>query len=165
METILVELFRAAADAASFRRSVMSLNGAFDFSSADMIELGTAYFEKHPDRPHDRDMDEVRLGYELVRICVIEKMVLAVPTVRRPLYRTALNDATAAGRVADDLARAIGADGLAVDISRLRAALDDVRRAIDEIPKGMIKERFVGGISSLSNILYVLKMKVRPPVP
>ena len=160
-----VEIFLAAEDVASFRNSIKALGGEFVFDSAAMIALGTAYFEKYPDRGHDRNMDEVRLGYELVRICAIEKMVREIPAERKKLYATALNSAAAVGTAVDGLVRSIGAEGLAADYALLSAALENIKRTIDEIPKGMVKERFVGGVTALFNILYVFKLKARSAAP
>jgi hypothetical protein len=160
-----VGIFLSAKDVGSFRRSVRALDGEFDFDSAAMIALGTAYFEKYPDRGQDRNLDEVRLGYELVRICAIEKMVRGLPAGRKELYRAALSDAAAIGSAVDGLCASIGADGLAADHALLSTALENIKKNIDEIPKGMIKERFVGGVTALFNILYVFRLKLRPPAP
>lgn len=160
-----VGIFLSAKDVGSFRRSIRALDGEFDFDSAAMIALGAAYFEKYPDRGQDRNLDEVRLGYELVRICVIEKMIRGLPAGRKELYRAALSDAAAIGLAVDGLYRSIGADGLAADHRLLSAVLENTKRTIDEIPKGMIKERFVGGVTALFNILYVFRLKIRSPAP
>jgi hypothetical protein len=160
-----VDIFLAAADVESFRRAITALDGDFDFDRAAMIAFGTAYFQKYPDREHDRKMEEVRLGYELVRICAIEKMVRGLPADRKEVYRTALSRPASAGPAAEGLAGSIGPEGLAADIALLGAALEDIKRSIDEIPKGMIRERFAGGVSSLFNLLYVFKMKARPRTP
>jgi hypothetical protein len=153
------DIFLGAHDASSFRGSIRALEGRFDFDSGAMIALGTAYFHKFPDRGQNRNMEEVRLGYELVRICAVEKMILVLPEARKELYRSALSNVAAV----DELSTSIGVDVLAEDVARLGAALDDIKRTIDEIPKGMIKERFVGGVTALFNILYLFKLKVRPP--
>lgn len=160
-----VDIFLSAKDVASFRHAIVALDGEFDFDSAAMIALGTAYFEKHPDSGHDRNMEEVRLGYELARICAIEKMVRRLPADRKDLYRKALRNAAAVGPAVEELSESIGADGLAADHALLSAALDDIKRTIDEIPKGMIRERFAGGVSALFNIIYVFKLKIRLPAP
>ena len=62
-----------------------------------MIELGAAYFERFPDRTRDRNADEVRLGYALVRVAIIEKAVLAVDPARRDAYRTMFDDVVRVG--------------------------------------------------------------------
>lgn len=160
-----VEIFQAVEDVAAFRSSLKALGGEFVFDSAAMIALGAAYFEKYPDRGHDRNMDEVRLGYELVRICAIEKMVREIPVERRELYRSALSNAATVGPAADGLIKSVGAETLAADHALLSAALENIKRTIDEIPKGMVKERFVGGVTALFNILYVFKLKLRSAAP
>lgn len=154
-------VFLSAEDVTSFRESLRALNGEFDFDSPAMIALGTTYFQKHPDRSQNRDMDAVRLGYELVRICAVEKMVQTIPERRRELYRTALSDAASIGESADRLLESVGPAVLAEDHARLNASLDDIKSTINEIPKGMVKERFVGGITALHNMLYVFKLKIR----
>lgn len=163
MSVSLAEIFRSSKDVEAFRRAVRALDGEFDLDSAAMIALGTAYFEKHPDRGQDRNMEEVRLGYELTRVCAIEKMVRGLPAGRKDVYRKALSNAAAVGPAVEELTKSIGADGLAADQALLSDALDGIKRTIDDIPKGMIRERFAGGVSALFNILYVFKMKMRPP--
>jgi hypothetical protein len=76
-----------------------------------------------------------------------------------------LSNAAAIGSAVDGLYGSIGADGLAVDLALLSAALEIIKKNIDEIPKGMIKERFVGGVTALYNILYVFRLKIRSPAP
>jgi len=146
-----------------FRAAILALDGDFPFAAPDMIALGQAYFEAFPDRTHDRNPEEVRLGYALVRVCIIEKTVLAVGPERRETYRTVFNDVARAGPALEPLIAGAGREALSRDCDALSAALEDIKAVIDEIPKGMVKERFVGGISNLFNILYVLRMKARIP--
>jgi len=161
----LTELIRREPDLASFRRAVAALGGDFPLSSADMIELGTAYFERFPDRVHDRNAEEVRFGYAIVRAAVIEKAILGLAPERRPAFREMLEDVSRVGPAVEGLLGSAGPEMLAADIERLSAALAALRATIDEIPKGMIKERFIGGISNLFNILYVIRMKAPRPDP
>lgn len=163
MSASLAELFRREPDLASFRRAVTALGGDFPFASADMIDLGAAYFERFPDRVRDRNADEVRLGYAVVRAAVIEKAVLGLAPDRRPAFREMLDDVSLVGPAVAGLLDSAGPEALAADVERLSSALAALRATIDEIPKGMIKERFVGGISNLFNILYVIRMKA--PLP
>jgi len=156
----LAAVFLREKDLESFRNAVTGLDGVFPFTSADMIALGEAYFEKYPDRTHGRRMDEVRLGYEIVRIAVIEKAVAGFDAVRKNAYRTILGDVAKVASTVAALRRSSGTAALAADGARLRSALEAIKATIDEIPKGMIKERFVGGISNLFNILYVFQMNV-----
>lgn len=164
MTASLAELFRRENDPESFRRAVVALGGDFPFGSADMIELGTAYFERYPDRARDRNAAEIRLGYAVARAALIEKAVLAVDPARRETYRAMLEDVAQVGPSVAALLAASGRDTVRTDHQALAAALAGLKATIDEIPKGMIKERFVGGISNLFNILYFLEMKLRGPL-
>jgi hypothetical protein len=165
MSASLAELFRRGPDLASFRRAVAALGGDFHFSSADMIDLGTAYFERFPDRVHDRNAEEVRIGYAVVRAAIIEKAVLGIPGERQAAFREMLDDVSRVGPAIEGLLGSAGPAALAADIERLSSALNALRTTIDEIPKGMVKERFVGGISNLFNILYLVRMKAKTPRP
>jgi len=161
MSPSLAEIFRREKDAESFRRAVVALGGDFPFSSADMIELGEAYFERYPDRARDRNAEEVLRGYAAARVALIEKALLAVDPSRRAAYRAVLNDVTRVGPAFEELLAASGPGMLLADHDALQASLNTLKAAIDEIPKSMIKERFVGGISNLFNILYVFRMRLR----
>jgi hypothetical protein len=161
MSVSLVEIFRRGNDPESFRRAVIALGGDFPFASADMIELGAAYFERCPDRAQDRDAAEVLLGYAVTRVAIIEKALLAVDPARREAFRAMLNDVAQVGPRFEALRATTGRNVLGADHAALLAALNGLKGVIDEIPKGLIKERFVGGISNLFNILYVVQMKLR----
>jgi hypothetical protein len=165
MSASLAEIFRREPDLGSFRRAVGALGGDFPFSSADMIDLGTAYFERYPDRVHDRNAEEVRLGYAIVRTAVIEKAVLGLGPDRRPAFRAMLDDVSRVGPEVEGLLGSVGPGAFVADIEKLSSGLAALRATIDELPKGMVKERFVGGISNLFNILYVIRMKAPRPEP
>jgi len=159
------DLFRRTADFDSFRRALRSLNGAFPFSSADMIELGKAYFERFPDREQDRNMEEVRLGYAVVRAAIIEKVVLDVDPSRRDCYRAIFGDSVRIGPEAEALLPSTSLEEVLADHDALAASLAALKAVIDEIPKGMIKERFIGGISYFFNILFAVKMSLGSRLP
>ncbi len=161
MSPSLAEIFRREKDAESFRLAVTALGGDFPFSSADMIELGAAYFERFPDRARERNAEEVLRGYATARVAIIEKALLAVDAFRREAYRAMLSDVARVGPSIEALLAASGPDALLAEHDALLAALTALKTTIDEIPKSMIKERFVGGIANLFNILYVIKMRLR----
>ncbi|HPW18244.1 MAG TPA: hypothetical protein PLP83_07675 [Candidatus Aminicenantes bacterium] len=164
MTATLAELFRRRPDPESFRAAVRALDGDFALGSADMIALGEAYFERYPDRLRERNTAEVLIGYAVTRAALAEKAVLAVPAPRRDAYRAVLDDVSRAGPVVAALLEAHGRAVLLADQAALKAALDGLKAVIDDIPKGLIKERFVGGISNFYNILYVLGLKLREPL-
>jgi hypothetical protein len=123
-----------------------------------MLDLGRAYFERHPDSAGDRDLDAVRVGYAVVRACAIETVVRGLAPEGRDFYRAVFEQpsrtrALVEARIAAGEAPA----GLRAELAAVQTALDSVRAAIDSIPKGMIKERFVGGVSLLANGLYLVR--------
>jgi hypothetical protein len=154
------EIFRREKDLESFRAAVTALEGDFDFGAADMIALGEAYFERHPERSVGRDASGVLLGYALVRSCVAEKIIKDLPPASRTFYRAVFQDVSQAGPRIDARRDVEGVPEMRREAGEVRAALDAVKRTIEEIPKGMIRERFIGGISNLYNILYVVAMKL-----
>jgi hypothetical protein len=156
----LAEIFRRGKDLEAFRRAVLELQGSFSFTTADMIDLGRAYLERFPDREQDRNAEEVRLGYAIVRTAMIEKAVLAVDPPRRNAYRSIFSNIDRLAAEAEALVDSAGLGVIQADHDALAAALACLRSAIEEIPKGMIRERFIGGISYFFNILYALKMNL-----
>jgi hypothetical protein len=164
MTPSLADLFRGEPDVDAFRRAVVALGGDFPFASADMIALGAAYFERYPDRAQDRNSAEVLIGYAAARAALVEKAILAVDPARRDSYRTMLDDVAKVGPSLEALLASCGRSALQADHQALSASLTALKAAIDEIPKGLIKERFIGGISNLFNILYVIGLKLRAPL-
>ena len=157
------DLFRRAGDLDAFRAAVTALEGDFAFAAPDLIALGEAYFERHPERSVGRDPASVLLGYALVRVCVAEKVVCGLMTPSaRDFYRAVFQDVAQVGPRLE--ARLTAEDRLALrsEAAGVRAALDDIKRTMEEIPRGMIRERFIGGISNLYNILYVVGLKLGP---
>jgi hypothetical protein len=173
---ILADLFILSPDLPSFQEAVRALDGDFPFDAAAMIDLGTVYFARHPETARDRDMEAVLLGYGLVRACVVERIVRSLSPESRDFFRSVFQDASVVGRrlesrlSVEPSTRATPASGStdskARDVFRdeflqVESELSALRAAIDEIPKGSIKERFVGGISHLYNVLYVVRLNLK----
>jgi hypothetical protein len=164
------DLFRRFPAPDDFARALRALAGDFPFDTEAMTALGRAYFETHPDAAAGRDLESVRLGYTLVRICSVERAVRALAPEGRDFYRTAFDQPS---RIRELVEARIGgggagaADSLKAELAAVGQALDAIRADIEAIPKGMIKERFVGGISLLTNGLYLVQTWLRrtgPPV-
>jgi hypothetical protein len=157
LSSVLGGLFRRSRDLESFDRAVRALGGDFSFDAEAMIDLGTAYFERYPDRAQGRDLEAVRIGYALARICLIEKAVDGLSAPGREFFRTVFRDPALATALVRARRSRSSREELRGDARRLTASLDALRAAIDEIPKGMIKERFAGGISHLCNVIYIVR--------
>ena len=154
----VVELYAREHDIEIFRKKVIALEGDFPFDSGTMVEMGRIYFERHPDRFSGRDMDEVHEGYAVVRICAVEKMLACVDRSAKFPFREIFMDVGRAGDILADLVRNFGREKILEYHRRMTASLKEIKAVIDEIPKSMIKERFIGGISSIFNVMYIIKM-------
>ncbi len=153
----LGEIFERNPDPEAFRAAVEAFGGDFPFDTAAMISLGEAYFRRHPDSSHDRDRASVLIGYGLVRICATERLLRNLAPERRNFFRAAFHEPAQAGA----LAGRIPAEALAADLVAVEAEMALIRLEIEGIPKGSIKERFVGGISQLCTVLYLVGMQTK----
>ncbi|MCU0848927.1 MAG: hypothetical protein MUD12_13660 [Spirochaetes bacterium] len=150
-------LFEKSDNLESFRNGIIGLGGVFPFERDDMIELGEKYFERYPECYSNRDCSTVQIGYQIVRICIIEKLVEGMPESAKSGYRKIFTDVSSIKETVERLVRANGADSVMRDYKSISEKADAIRTTIDTIPVGMVKERFVGGVSNIYNILYLLK--------
>ena len=157
----LSTLFKECGDIEAFKDAVIKMNGDFDFGHERMIDLGAAYLEKYPDQFSKRNMDEVHIGYNVVRLCIIEKIIKDIDVKKKEAYRNILKNFSGSQMVLDNLIRTEGCGSIAKDYEDMAAAVHIISSVIDEIPKGMIKERFIGGVTNILNILYLLNMKLK----
>jgi hypothetical protein len=184
MKTTLGGIFVQSPGLDAFRAAVQALRGDFDFEADALIDLGTAYFDRHPETSHHRDMEAVLLGYALVRVCIIERVVRELSPEGRSFFRAVFQNVAEIGSRMDELlvttedlksistpprgesqaphsGNSEGRKVFLEDFRRVEAELAAVRTTIEEIPKGLIKERFIGGISHLYNVLYVVRRNLR----
>jgi hypothetical protein len=158
---LLSTLFKESGNFESFKNEVIKLDGNFDFSLECMMDLGSAYLEKYPDKFSRRNIDEVHIGYKVVRVCVIEKIIKAMDSKKKEIYRKILNDFPGSLFILDGIIKNAGYHNIINDYKDMTAELKKISLVIDEIPKGMIKERFIGGVTNIVNILYLLNMKLK----
>ena len=155
-----VDLFTMSRDTDDFCLKLAALGGDFSFDPGDMIELGKAYFLKYPDSFSDRNMENVHAGYRITRSCIAEKMLEGLEVIHRSSFRLIFDDVS---RINGNLARMcadIGFSQIETYCRIISDNLEDVKKKIDELPRGMIKERFIGGITKFYNIMYLLKIGI-----
>ena len=121
-----------------------------------MLLLGRVIFLRFPDTSDDRNMEYIRMGYRIVRVCILEKILESIDGDHREMVRRMLDDMAIMDIALNDLLKNIGPDGIEKYRRIVSGNLDLVRAAIDGLPRGMIKERFVGGISKFYNLMYIL---------
>ncbi len=158
MDKSLAEIFRLMPDLRDFFLEVSRLEGGFRFNREDMEALGQAYFERYPEKFVQRNLEEVRLGYQLTRFCLLEKSLAGVKGELKPFFRQAFDHPESIAGLIAGLSESGRGPELAAGFNQLQAALNGLKIIVDELPKGMIKERFLGGLSTLLNVCYLLKV-------
>ncbi len=151
------ELFLSSASVEEFREKLIEANGDFDLEPDDMIELGAEYFKRYPDSFSERNMEEVHKGYRLARACIAEKLLTGIEESTRNDLRLMLEDITKIDEVVGRIGRDGGSGALDGVYGAMSSSLETVKKGIDGIPRGMIKERFVGGVTKFYNVMYLFK--------
>jgi hypothetical protein len=161
MGTIIASLFREHTDFDEFRARVTDLRGEFPFGKDDMILIGEAYFERYPDCFSNRSCTDVALGYRMVRVCVIEKLVAAIPPRYAQDVRALFNSVAVIGQSVERMALSAGPQELQAMIGAMEPIMESIQATIDSLPTGMIKERFIGGVSYIHNVLYLINAALK----
>lgn len=160
MNSIIADLFAKNNDIDSFKSEVIKLEGNFSFTADDMQEIGCTYLKIYPDTISNRNAEQIQIGYKIVRVCVLEKIIHDFPSEMKGLFRAVfLNPAEAANAVSRMIS-IVGYAGVTGYYDTISNRLNEIKTVIDLIPKGMIKERFVGGITNLYNVLYIVKINI-----
>jgi len=154
-------LFLEHEDVDAFRNAVIDTNGQFDFGREDMLELGKVYFDRYPDCFSNRNCTHIQIGYQVTRICMVEKILNVLDSRYRKDYRHMFFNINSIEETLSRLVHEAGVSNVWSHYEKLQKATDDIRHEIDSLPTGMTKERFVGGITNLFNILYLLKTNIR----
>jgi hypothetical protein len=144
-----------------FRDAVIKLNGDFSISCDDMIEMGKSYFAKYPDSYFDRDPEEVRIGYQMARICIVEKLILNAPAEYRGFFRVMFFDVEKIETEVTRLVLLMGPVHLEESFRKMTLDLYSIKNMIDFLPTGMTKERFVGGVTNLYNLAYLIMTAIQ----
>ncbi|HSV95779.1 MAG TPA: hypothetical protein VLM75_02465 [Spirochaetota bacterium] len=154
---MIARLFSENTDLEAFRERVAALKGDFPFEKDDMTALGDVYFERFPDSFSNRNCRDVTRGYRMVRICVIEKLVNRCPAESIAPLRDMFYDVATLQPKVELFVRDVGRER-ALECHRvMEDELAAIRHVIDSLPIGMIKERFISGISYIYNAIYLIK--------
>jgi len=121
-----------------------------------MMGLGRVYFTRYPDSSVDRNMENIRMGYRIVRVCILEKILQGIDNRHRYMVREMLDNMLLMEDILRKLVNEMGMEAFEEYRRTVTRNLDELRSVIEELPRGMIKERFVGGISKFFNEMYLL---------
>jgi hypothetical protein len=150
------EILTESQDFEDFRKRILALRGDFPFEVCDLLDLGRVYFVRYPDTSDNRNMFNISMGYRITRLCILEKILLGIDETHRAMIHDMLDDMTLIEAILDRLYRELGMKGIKEYRSIVSSNLDGIKAVIDELPRGMIKERFIGGISKFYNEMYII---------
>ena len=155
------DILTSASGFEDFRESIIALKGEFPFEHEDMLQLGRVYFTRYSDSSVDRNMENVRMGYRIVRTCIVEKILEGINDRHRDLVRCMLDDLCVMDETLAKLVKDIGIEETESIKYTIERNLNRVWGLIDGLPRGMTKERFVGGISKFYNEMYLLNEAIK----
>ena len=147
-----------------FRKGLRGLHGSFGFETDDMIELGKVYFELYPDAAQHRDNEQVLAGYEIVRICIFEKLMEDLPPGEKDIWWLMVKKSSEVPQRIHQLLAFRKPEELLKLAEALRKKLKNIQIKIEEIPRGEVRERFMGGVAVFPNTLYLFDLALKKAV-
>ncbi len=157
MTSRLTDLFNNSKSLGSFEKSVIELDGDFDFNRDEMLLLGESYFRRFPDRKKNRNSDEVRLGYRIARVCINENLIRGLPAHEKASLRKGFKNPACLGDTVNELKGNRGRQECLDLLDLLNSRIEEIHATVRTLPKGMIRERFTGAVSTSSNFLYLIR--------
>ncbi len=154
----LHDLFNESHDLASFEKSVVELEGNFVFDQQEMLGLGEAYLTRFPDRKKNRNSEEVRFGYRIVRVCITESMLNGLSVADKNVLRRGFRDLAALAETVKYLAEIKDRKGCIELFEHLENRIELIQITVNTLPKGLVRERFTGAISTSFNYLYLFRL-------
>ena len=158
MTSRLTDLFNKSESLGSFEELVIELDGDFDFNRDEMLLLGESYFRRFPDREKNRNSDEVRLGYRIARVCINENLIRGLPVNEKASLRKGFKNLACLGDTLNELKRNRNREECLSLLDLLNARIEAIHATVNTLPKGMIRERFTGALSTSSNFLYLIRL-------
>jgi hypothetical protein len=156
MRPTVLDVFLRNDDYESFRGELLDLNGDFDLEPRDMLELGEELLRRYG----GAGSADARPAYQVTRLCLLEKALADQAEAPKKALREIFSSP---GRLPESLERLSRACTLE-EVRQLHRVAEEnlarLRLTIDRLPKGMVRERFSGGISAFLNVLYLLEREI-----
>ena len=155
MSSLIATLFKENKAIQDFKEAVIALDSSFSLELNDLLEIGQAYCDRYPESYSKRNPQHVQIGYFMARICVIEKSMNGIRPEVKNAYRAIFYDLNALEEKITDLINVNSCQQVHDDYQQITAKIKKIEGIIDELPRGMIKEKFIGGLSVIYNITYL----------
>jgi hypothetical protein len=156
MSSVIAGIFRSRKTIEEFREEVIALDSSFSLQKEDLLEIGQAYCDQYPETYSKRNPQHVQIGYTMARICVIEKALDGTDPNIKKIYRSMFYTLNAIEEKIIALIQADGCEQVHGDYQRIFSRIKHIEGRIDELPRGMIKEKFIGGLSVIYNVVYLI---------
>jgi len=157
MGSLIATLFKENNDIQDFREAMIALDSTFSFERNDMLEIGQVYCERYPESYSKRNTQHVQIGYSMARICIMEKALAEIPAQTKNEYRNIFYDLDGIEDKITNLIHGAGAEQVAYEFVTITGRIKDLEVLIDSLPRGMIKEKFIGGLSVIYNVTYLFQ--------
>jgi len=161
MNISISQILKENTDSEKFKEALLGRGGSFAFNTEAMIEFGEAYCSLYPEALTHSNSAGVVAGYRLVRICVVEILMNAVPAELHEFYRAMFADVHSINSIFSEVIAVAGIDRVRHIHDSLDNIIKNIKIDIDLMPRGVSKERFIGGISVFFNILYLMKKRLQ----
>ncbi len=155
MSSLIATLFQKHSAIQEFKDALVALDSSFPFEREDMLKLGQVYCERYPESYSKRNTQHVQVGYFMARLCIIEKALADIPAQHRNAYRQIFYDLDGIESKIDHLIQGLGCEQVAYEFVTITGRIKDLEMIIDSLPRGMIKEKFIGGLSVIYNVVYL----------
>jgi hypothetical protein len=156
MSSVIAGIFKSKETLEEFREAVIALDSAFSLGLEDLLEIGQAYCDRYPESYSKRNPQNVQIGYTMARICVIEKALEGTEQKIKKIYRSMFYSLNAIEEKIIGLIQADGCEQVSADYQRIYSRIKHIEGLINELPRGMIKEKFIGGLSVIYNVVYLV---------
>jgi hypothetical protein len=155
MGSQIAALFKEKKTIQDFREAMIALDSTFALEQEDLMAIGQIYCDRYPESYSKRNCQHVQIGYSMARICVIEKSLAGIQPECKTIYRTMFYNLNTIEDSVSQLIKSIGCEQIKTDYQTITAAIKNIESLIDGLPRGMIKEKFVGGLSVIYNVVYL----------
>jgi hypothetical protein len=156
MGSEIADLFKQKKTIEEFRDAMIALDSRFALEPEDLMEIGQEYCDRYPESYSKRNCQHVQIGYTMARICVIEKSLEGIKQERKTIYRTIFYNLNTIEESIGHLIKNFGCEQIIADYDKITGGIKTIESLIDGLPRGMIKEKFVGGLSVIYNVMYLL---------
>ncbi len=161
MNETLADIFLASDTIDTFKELVMTRDGEYPFGPGDMLALGNAYFTRYPEYQSNRNSDHIRIGYQVVMISMVEKLLRSVDSGCKAAFREMFYNVAGIQVMMRVLVNERGHGPVQSALRIIEEHLEEINEAVIALERGHVKERFVGALSNLFNIIYIMKKSLR----